>query len=189
MIRNLEGSQFKTRGGGIYPFHAENKNPEPKTVQLWFDSQDKMSGTNNNASFQVELPTEFMSERLKVTLRNFIPMYPTNTNEGIICVNLNGLNNPYSYSSSNQNTHQTLGTFSIGAGFTSPKEYPPAALSQSGLTTSLSNQAYGNGNYVLGQSSSYSSGHVWRAFARDNGTTFAGTNFGAGFAYNNATGF
>jgi hypothetical protein len=103
-----------------------------------------MSGTNANATFKVNLPTEFLSDRLKVTLKNFIPVYPTGTDEGIVRVNMVGIDNPYSYSSSNGNTHRTLGTFKLDDGLN--KMYPPSNMTAN--STTFSNLSYGNGTYI-----------------------------------------
>ena len=97
-----------------------------------------------------------------------------------------GIDNPYSYSSSNQNTHRTLGSLWLNEG--KPKEYPPAAFPLSNNSPTLSNQTYGNGQYISSLSSQYSTGHAWRAFRRDDGTTFSGTGFGAQNVYNTNTG-
>ena len=75
MIRNLQ-SNFKGHNKTVYQFNAEDDD-KPKCVQLFLNSQDKMAGTNNNATFKVNLAPEFLSDRLRVTLKNFIPVYPT----------------------------------------------------------------------------------------------------------------
>ena len=145
MLNNLNlQPNFVTHDRTSYEFKPQNKEEEPKCVQLWLNSVDKISGTNNNATFRVNLPTEFLSDRLRVTLKNFIPVYPTGTNEGILRINMVGIDNPYSYSSSNQNTHRTLETIRLNDGLV--KEYPPAAMTAN--TTTFSNLSYGNGTYV-----------------------------------------
>jgi hypothetical protein len=183
MIRNLQGDQFKAHSKGSYSFKPQKE--QLKSVDIFLNSTDKQSGTNADATFKVELPTEFTTQRLSVCLKNFIPVYPTNTDECIIHVNLIGIENPYSYTSCNQSTHRTLGTFPIGSGFSSAKEYPPTSLS-SNLVTTLSNQAYGNGIYTLSQTTSHSQGQLWKAFNKEKYTSNVAQS--SSFTYCNQTG-
>jgi hypothetical protein len=118
---------------------------------LFLNSQDKMSGTNANATFKAEiLPDMFKTDRLNVRLNNFITSSPSGMSNGIAHIALTGVENPFSYHSSNQNTHQVLHTIRTSPNATILREYPPAALT--GDTTTLSNQAYGNGTYTLSSS-------------------------------------
>ena len=142
MIRNLQ-SNFKGRDAGETPFKPTKKG-EPKSVELFFNSQNRIQGTNTDAVFNVNLAQDFNSDRLNVRLKNFIPTYPTGTYEGIVNVELIGVENPYSYSSSNQNTHRILGTFPLNDGLN--KMYPPANMTAN--TTTFSNLPYGNGTYT-----------------------------------------
>jgi hypothetical protein len=184
MISTLQ-SNFKGRDKIVTPFKPSKQN-EPKSVELFLNSQDKIQGTNDNATFKLNLAPEFQSDKLHITLKNFIPTYPTGTDEGIVSINMIGLENPHSFSSSNMTTHRTLATMWLNEG--QPKEYPPVAIPSSNNSPTLSNQPYGNGQYTLSQSSAYSLGSLWRAFVRDNGTLFAGTGFGAQNVYNTNSG-
>lgn len=147
-----------------------------------------MSGTNEESTFKINLPCDFTTQNLALTLTNFIPKYPTGTDAGIVQVDMIGVNNPYSFSSSNMNTHRTLGMFKIeGEGI--PKEYPPSAMT--GNTTAISNQPYGNGTYVASVTSgdSGTGSTAFHAFDKQYDlykmrTSFASTNF-----YNGTTGF
>ena len=118
---------------------------EPKCYNIFLNSQNKVSGTNSDCSFNIKLPDDFTSDRLGVCMTNFIPSYPTGTDEGIVQVNLAGLDNMFSYSSSNQNTHKVLGMFPLNDGLN--KMYPPANMTGSNINT-FSNLQYGNGTYI-----------------------------------------
>jgi hypothetical protein len=135
--------QFTASSQSNMPFNPTK--PTPKTAKVYLNSQDKMSGTNSEATFKVNLPCEFATQKLNLTLNNFIPIYPTNTLSGIVAVDMIGVENPYSYSSSTNTTHRTLGMFPLADG--ASREYPPVALT--GTTTNISGQAYGNGTYTV----------------------------------------
>jgi len=150
--------QFTTSSHSNIPFNPMK--PKPKTAKVYLNSTDKMSGTNAKATFKINLPTEFTTQNLGLTMTNFIPVYPTGTDQGIVQVNLSGVENPHSYSSSNQTTHRSLGMIEIvGEGKT--KEYPPASLTAN--TSTLSNQSYGNGVYTASMSSTQN-GSAFQAF-------------------------
>lgn len=135
----------------------------PKTAQIYLNSQERMSGTTDNATFHIKLPCEFMTDKLNLTLTNFIPSYPTNTPSGIVHINMIGAETPFTYSSSNRNTHRILGMFPLGEGRS--REYPPAGLTSN--TTNITGQSYGNGIHIASASTSVASFQPWRAFNRD----------------------
>jgi hypothetical protein len=137
--------QFMTSSSSNTPFKPMK--PIPKTAKVFLNSTDKMMGTNSEATFKINLPTEFTTQNLGLTMTNFIPVYPTGTIDGIVQVNMVGVENPHSYSSSNRTTHRSLGMFEL-QGEGKGKEYPPAALTDF-PTTTLSNLQYGNGAYTL----------------------------------------
>lgn len=179
---NIYPKQFKVSTKGYYDFHPENLQPKPQSCQLWLNSQDKIAGTNAEATFLVSIPVDFVSDRLRVKMRNFIPSYPTNTTDGIVNVNMVGVENPFSYSSSNQNTHRTLATFNFAEG--RPQEYPPVALTST--ATMLSNLSYGNGTYNIAQTTSSTTGGVVKAFDKEKYTSnFASSSTSS---YSNQTG-
>lgn len=180
--RQFLSSSTTIIGGGTQsnkPFNPPKE--KPKTAKIYLNSTDKMSGTNNEATFKVNLPTEFTTQDLGLTLINFIPVVPTGTDEGIVQVNLVGVNNPYTYSSSNQTTHRSLGMFEIQREGR-PREYPPSALT--GTTTTLSGQAYGNGTYIVGGNFQDT---PWNVFDK-NSTTIARANTGYTFSTGLPTG-
>lgn len=134
--------QFKVSTKTTYDFHPEID--KPKCFQLFLNSQETMSGANANATFKADiLPDMFKTDRLNVRLNNFITSSPSGMSNGIAHIALTGVENPFSYHSSNQNTHQVPHTIRTSPNATILREYPPAALT--GDTTILSNQAYGNG--------------------------------------------
>jgi hypothetical protein len=144
MIRNLNlDKQFAVSKNTKQPFQPKKKE-EPKTAHIYLNSQDKMSGTTREATFKINLPCFFKTNKLNVSLQNFILNYPTNTAGGIIAVNMAGLDAPHTYSSANQNTHRIIGVFAIDEGRV--QEYPPVAMTAD--TTTITGQAYGNGTYV-----------------------------------------
>jgi len=131
--RQFLSSSTTIIGGGTQcnkPFNPPKE--KPKTAKIYLNSTDKMSGTNNEATFKVNLPTEFTTQDLGLTLNNFIPIYPTGTDAGIVQVNLVGVNNPYTYSSSNQTTHRSLGMFPIDRG-----TFPIVRTGQSNLNAEI----------------------------------------------------
>jgi hypothetical protein len=107
------------------------------------------------------MPCEFNSSNVGITLNNFIPIYPTGSDAGIVHINMVGVENPNSYSSRNNTTHRTIGTFVLD-GESVPKDYPPAAMTAN--TTNITGQAYGNGTYVARTSSIHGSQDPNRAF-------------------------
>ena len=134
------------------PFRPDNASIEAKTFNLFLNSQDKVLGTNASAVFKADVAPDLFegADRLKVCLKSFIPSYPTGTNDGIVNVSMAGLANPHSYSSSNQNTHRSLGTFILNEG--RPREYPPNVLTSSSNST-ITGMPYGNGAYTISVSS------------------------------------
>ena len=143
------------------------KQDEPKCYNIWLNSQNKVSGTNNDCMFNIKLPDDFTSDRLGVCMTNFIPSYPMGTDEGIVQVNLAGLDNRFSYSSSNQNTHKVLGMFPLNDGLN--KVYPPANMTaNTTANTTFSNLPYGNGTYIA---SGPNRDPPWRTFDGDSNTT------------------
>jgi hypothetical protein len=52
------------------------RDPAPKTAKIFLNSQDRMFGTNNEATFKVNIPCDFTSSNVAVSLTNFIPTYP-----------------------------------------------------------------------------------------------------------------
>lgn len=170
MIRHLQ-KQFKVSTQQEYPFEPEKE--IPKTAKIYLNSQDRMFGTNNEATFKVNMPCNFTSSNVAITLTNFIPTYPSGAEAGIVNVNMVGVENPNSYSSRNNSTHRTIGTFAL-MGETVPREYPPSALT--GSPTNLTGQTYGNGTYTL--SASTSAQAPWLAFNRNsNGNNNWGSRF------------
>jgi hypothetical protein len=163
MKPTLQTNFHSKSSAGENTFKPAKKNA-PKCVDIFLNSQDKMQGTNDDATFSVNLGQEFVSDKLRVRLKNFIPSYPTNTNEGILNVNLLGLDNPHSFSSSNLNTHRTLATMWLNEG--QPKPYPPVGFNGSN-TMVAANLPYGNGTYVAAQTSTATWGPVWHGFSRD----------------------
>lgn len=149
MIRHLQ-KQFKVSTQQEYPFEPEKE--IPKTAKIYLNSQDRMFGTNNEATFKVNMPCNFTSSNVAITLTNFIPTYPSGAEAGIVNVNMVGVENPNSYSSRNNSTHRTIGTFAL-MGETVPREYPPVAMSAN--TTNITGQTYGNGTYIARASSTW----------------------------------
>lgn len=168
--------QFKAHNDQKYDFQPTH-DTKPKVVQVILNSQDRKQGTNAEASFNIALPTDFKSDKLKVCLNNFIPNYPTGTTNGIINVKMVGIENPYSYDSSNCTTHRILGTFSLAEG--KPLEYPPAAMTAN--TNTLSNQTYGNGNYVAAVTS-FATGNAYYCYNKG----YVGYQLTTSFSCNNA---
>ena len=174
MIRNLHlDKQFTVSRNTKQPFKPDKE--KTKTAHIFLNSQNKTSGTNREATFKINLPCVFKTDKLNVSLQNFILNYPTNTAGGIIAVHLAGLDAPYTYSSQNQNTHRTLGVFAIDEG--RALEYPPAPLT--GNTTNITGQSYGNGTYTVATSSFETPN---RAFDKDDGSTVQSINT---YNYNN----
>jgi hypothetical protein len=181
-MNNQTVRQFKTRNDQVYEFSPAH-DTKPKVVQVILNSQDRNQGTNAEASFNIALPTDFKTDKLKVCLNNFIPNYPTGTTNGIVNVKMVGIENPYSYDSSNGTTHRVLGTFILNEG--KPREYPPAAMPTP--TSALSNQSYGNGTYVAVVSST-STGNASSCFNKvSTGFQFT-TSFSASNNYRSNTG-
>lgn len=154
MIRNLQ-KQFKVSTEQEYPFNPDEV--KLKTAQLYLNSQDKISGTNNEATFKINMPCEFTSSNIALTLTNFIPTYPSGADAGIVRVNMVGVENPNSYSSRNNSTHRTIGTFVLD-GESVPKDYPPAGMNAS--STNITGQSYGNGTYTARASSIWQQPHL-----------------------------
>lgn len=157
---------------------------QPKTAHIYLNSQDKMSGTNDNATFKVNMPCDLKTDKLNLSLVNFIPTYPTNVAGGIVSVNLLGADTPYTYSSSNQNTHSTLGVFPLSDGRL--LEYPPSAMTAN--TTNITGQSYGNGNYTASITSAQN-GQAWNAFNKQYDGFLVRTAFCNENIYNSITGF
>jgi hypothetical protein len=86
MIRNL---QKKVSTKQDYPFNPTEE--QPKTAKIYLNSQDRMSGTNSEATFKVNMPCDFTSSNIGVSLINFIPNYPSGLNDGIVRVNMVGV--------------------------------------------------------------------------------------------------
>lgn len=182
MIRNINlNKQFLSTSNIDTPFKPYEA--PPKTAKIYLNSQDKMTGTNADATFKVNLPTEFTTQKLNLTLNNFIPVYPTGTDAGIVQVDMIGVNNPYSFSSSNNNTHRTLGMFHIEREGI-PKEYPPIGMT--GDTTNITGQPYGNGTYIA-SITSIDLGFVRMAFDKIYNGFAVRTAFNGG--YNTFSGF
>jgi hypothetical protein len=140
-----------------------------------------MSGTNSEATFKVNMPCEFTSSNIGVSLINFIPTYPSGLNDGIIRVNMVGVENPNSYTSRTNTTHRTIGTFVL-SGESVPKDYPPVGMSAN--TTNITGQTYGNGTYIARASSIWQQPHL--AFDK---SLSAFASWGAKFGtYNNSNG-
>jgi hypothetical protein len=162
------------------PFNPED--PKPKGAKVFLNSQDRIYGTTDNATFKINMPCEFTTSNIGLTLTNFIPNYPTGTDTGIVHINMVGVENPNSYSSRNQTTHRTIGTMNFdreGA----PKDYPPAAMTAN--TTNITGQAYGNGTYIARSSSVYQNPNL--AYDKNSNSQFA--SWGAAFGtYSNQTG-
>ena len=174
MIQKIHlNKQFTVSTNTKHPFKPDKE--EPKTAHIYLNSTDRMSGTNRDATFKVDLPCNFKANKLNISLQHFILNYPTNTAGGIIAVQMAGLDAPHTYSSSNQNTHRILGVFAIDEG--RPVEYPPAPLT--GTTTNITGQAYGNGTYTVATSSFETPN---RAFDKDDGSTVQSVNR---YNYNN----
>jgi hypothetical protein len=168
MIRNINlNKQFASTSNVATPFKPYDA--PPKSAKIYLNSQDKMWGTNNDATFKVNLPTEFTTDNLNLTLNNFIPVYPTNTLSDIVAVDMVGVENPFSYSSSTDKTHRTLGVFPLKEG--APREYPPVSLT--GTTTTLSNLPYGNGQYLLSHSGTPIGGNTQMIFNKGSNNWFS----------------
>lgn len=147
--------QFLASTPSKKPFNPEEQ--KPKTAKVFLNSQDRVYGTNANATFKVNMPCDFASSNVGITLDNFIPTYPTGTDQGIVHINMVGVENPYSYSSRTSTTHRTIGTFVLeGEGVA--KEYPPAGMPAN--TTNFTTQPYGNGTYVARASSIWQQPHL-----------------------------
>lgn len=174
MIRNINTpKQFAVSQGKPSQFKPEKE--EPKTVHIYLNSQNRISGSTREATFKVNLPCEFKTNKLNVSLQNFILNYPTNTAGGIIAVHMGGLDALHTFSSFNKNTHRTLGVFAIDEG--RALEYPPAPLT--GISTNITGQSYGNGTYTIATSSfDFPQG----AFNKDDGSTTQSFNT---YNYNN----
>jgi hypothetical protein len=90
------------------------------------------------------------SDKLNVCLKNFI-LTPCALSNGIADKALTDFNNPYSYSSSNGNTHQSLGLVQTDPVVLGTDNYPPAAMNSN--TTVISNQGLNNGTDIASASS------------------------------------
>jgi hypothetical protein len=157
-----EQKQFLASTPTKKPFNPEKT--KLKGAKVFLNSQDRMFGTNNEATFKVNMPCDFTSSNVAMTLTNFIPTYPSGADAGIVHVNMVGVENPHSYSSCNNSTHRTIGTFAL-TGESVLKEYPPAAMNTD--TVNITGQAYGNGSYTARSSANHTGSFpAWRAFDR-----------------------
>jgi hypothetical protein len=174
--------QFLASTHSNKPFNPEKQ--KLKGAKVFLNSQDRIYGTTDNATFKINMPCEFTTSNIGLTLTNFIPNYPTGTDTGIVHINMVGVENPNSYSSRNQTTHRTIGTMNFdreGA----PKDYPPAAMTAN--TTNITGQAYGNGTYIARTSSQHGGQDPLRAFDKNTANPFASWNCAFG-TYNDTTG-
>ena len=145
-----EQKQFLASTPKKKPFNPEKT--KLKGAKVFLNSQDRMFGTNNEATFKVNMPCDFTSSNVAMTLTNFIPTYPSGADAGIVRVNMVGVENPHSYTSRTNTTHRTIGTFAL-TGDSVLKEYPPVAMTAN--TTNIMGQTYGNGTYIARASSTW----------------------------------
>lgn len=119
--------QFKT---GVLlpnrPLQPSQEDRKNRTYNIILNSADKVAGTNAKAVYKVNLGTNpFKNPKIKVRMINFNPAYPTNTNGGIVFVNLNEMTDPLTYKSDTKNRHGVLGVVQLreGAARTYPLSY------------------------------------------------------------------
>lgn len=172
---------FKTMSKQVSPFHPTNQYFD-KTFSIVLNSTDKLSGTNDKAQFKIDLPDNFKTNNLEIELHSFLVKNPVGCSNGIINVEMTGVQNPFSYSSSNQNTHQILGTFN---NLNAVQEYPPSALNSD--STALSNQVYANGTYITAVTSA-GTGSGFHIFNKSYNSYQFTFGFGSNNAYTSNTG-
>lgn len=149
---------FNTRDKVVTPFKPATQ-PVDNTYSIILRSKDKTSGDNANAQFKVDLPHNFNTNDLQLELHSFLVKNPIGcASNGIVDIRLSGLHNPFSYASSNKGTHEILGSFNV---MNAIQEYPPSAMTSN--STTLSNQVYGNGQYISSVTS-LSSGQAFSMF-------------------------
>ena len=162
---------FNTMSKQVSLFHPTNQSFD-KTYSIVLNSSDKLSGTNNNAQFKIDLPDNFQTNNLEIELHSFLVKNPVGCSNGIINVEMSGVQNPFSYCSTNKGTHQIICTFN---NMNAVQEYPPSAMNSN--STTLSNQVYGNGQYTSSVSS-LSSGQAYNMFDK------AYHNYSTTFSFN-----
>jgi hypothetical protein len=167
----FQNKNFTTRNKTVTPFNPSTQSFD-KTYSILLNSADRIAGSTAEATFKVDLPDNFQTNNLEIELHSFLVKNPVGCSNSIINVEMSGVQNPFSYSSTNKGTHQILGSFNV---MNAVQEYPPSAMNSN--STTLSNQVYGNGQYISSVTS-LSSGQAYNIFDK------AYHNYTTTFAFN-----
>lgn len=80
-----------------------------RTARVVLNSGDRLSGSLTSAQFYVQLPTNFLSPRLKVVIESFLESTAPNSSVNLeaypYMVSIRELRNPYSWESTQKGTH------------------------------------------------------------------------------------
>lgn len=155
----IQPHQFKVRENTNMPFKPANQDFN-RSFSIFLNSQDKISGTNDEAQFLVQIPDTFKNQRLSVSIPEFYINTPTGASNSIVHVDLKEMINPYSYSSSNKNIHTTIATLPFNSYTLTSSNiiYPISPLT--GYANTIGGELYTCSNSSVGVAGY----EAWRAF-------------------------